>query len=363
MLEKSEVAVIGGGPAGACAASTLAGLGVSTLLVETRRDPLRKAGETLAASAGSILNALGVWDVFAAAGHLPCHGNVSAWGHDGWQENDFMLQGLGSAWQLDRPPFEESLISAAARAGATIVRGNELTEIVWENGRWRFSAGGRTFCTGYVIDATGRRSMVARNQGVRRNILDLLVAVHGVANGGNGTDRDSRTFIESCPDGWWYSALVPGNKRIVSFQTDADLLPRDVWRTREWLVERLEQAPALSSLLRKHGYELIGAPRLTSAHSGRLPQFSGRGWLAVGDAAMSFDPLSGQGILHAMQSGTKAGQMVASGCARSRAEMDSWYERLWEEFFNRRRTYYSVEQRWCDAIFWKRRSSDSAAGG
>jgi len=356
MQEKSEVVVIGGGPAGACAAATLAGLGISTLLVETRQGPLRKAGETLTALAGGILQTLGIWDVFVAAGHLPCHGNVSAWGQDGWQENDFMLQGLGSAWQLDRAAFEESLISAAARAGAKIMRGTELAEVARENGRWRFSAGGRTFRVGYVIDATGRRSMMARKDRVKRITLDRLVAVHGVAACGRGADCDSRTFIESCLEGWWYSVLVPGGKRIVSLQTDADLLPRDVWRTGEWLARRLRQTRLLSSLLQEHAYELTGPPRLTSAHSGRLQHFSGEGWVAVGDAAMSFDPLSGRGILSAMQSGTRAAQMVVGDCGLSRAKMERWYERLWEEFFKRRRIYYSIEQRWGNATFWQRRS-------
>lgn len=201
--------------------------------------------------------------------------------------------------------------------------------------------------------------MMARKLGVRRNALDLLVALHGVAGRGDGTDCDSRTFIESCPDGWWYSALVPGNRRIVSLQTDADLLPRHAWKTRKWLVERLGQTRHLSRLLQKHGYELIGPPRLTSAHSGRLQQFGGEGWLAVGDAAMSFDPLSGQGILNAMQSGTKAAQMLVSDRAGSLTTMEKWHEQVWEEFSKRRKSYYSMEQRWCDAIFWKRRSSTS----
>jgi flavin-dependent dehydrogenase len=356
------VAVVGGGPAGACAASTLAGLGLSTLLLETRQAPHRKTGETLAAPAGHLLQALGIWDEFSAGGHLPCHGSVSAWGQDRCQQNDFLLQGLGSAWQLDRAVFEESLIGAAARAGATIVRGNELTEIARENGGWRFHAGGRTFRAGYGIDATGRRSMMARKRGARRITLDRLVAVQSVVDCRNGSDRDSRIFIESCPDGWWYSALLPGGRRIVSLQTDADLLPRPLSRTREWLVRRFGQTRSLSSLLRKLGCELTGSARLTSAHSGRLQQFSGEGWIAVGDAAMSFDPLSGHGILNAMRSGIRAAQTVVSDCARSRAEMDRWYERFWEEFLRRRRAYYAMEQRWCDAPFWRRRILTQGGG-
>lgn len=356
MQVTSEIAVIGGGPAGACAASTLAAIGISTLLFEARQKPLRKAGEALAASAGHILQTLGAWDAFASDRHLPCHGNVSAWGQDSWQEDDFMRTGLGSGWQLDRVVFEESLLSAAARKGATIVRGSELTAIARENGRWKFIAGGRTFGAGFVIDATGRRSIVARKNGVGRITLDRLVAVHGIAVADSDADHDSRTFVESCREGWWYSVLVPSGKRIVSLQTDADLLSRQSWRTREWFAKRLGETRCLSSLLQKHDYKLVGLPRLNLAHSGRLQHFSGEGWLAVGDAAMSFDPLSSQGILSAMQSGTKAAQMVVTDGAWSRAKIDRWYQPLWEEFFNRRSIYYSMERRWRNAPFWQRRS-------
>ena len=348
---------MGGGPGGACAASALAGLGVSTILFEAQQEPMRKAGETLAPSAARCLQKLGMWDAFASDGHLRCHGNVSAWGQDRWQNHDFMVQGLGSAWQLDRAVFEESLINAAARAGATIVRGNEVTGISRANGFWRLTSGGRTFRTGYVIDATGRRSTVARKQGVRRIILDRLVAVHGIAACGKADDNDGRTFIESCREGWWYSALVPGQQRIVSLQTDVDLLPRPVWKTREWLLQRLGQTRHLSSLLGRHGYELTAPPRLTSARSGRLRHFGGEGWLAVGDAAMSFDPLSGRGIHNAIQSAMKAAQTLVRDRSGIRAKMECWYERLWEEFSKDRMAYYSLERRWRSAPFWQRRSS------
>lgn len=355
MQENAEVVVIGGGPAGACAAATLAGLGLSAILFETRPRALRKPGETLAAPAGTILDKLGVWDEFVAAGHLPCHGNVSAWGHDRWQENDFMFHGLGSAWQLDRAVFEESLIRAASRAGARIIRGQEVTEIARENDGWRLSVGGKKLGTGYIVDATGRRSMMARREGVKRVAVDRMVAIHGLVAGGDATDRDGRTFIESCPEGWWYSALVPGRKRIVSLQTDADLLPRDFWKKREWFIQRLECTQGLSSLLQRHGYELNGTPKLTSAHSGRLERFSGEGWVAVGDAAMSFDPLCGQGIVKAMQSGANASQTVSRVHSERRPKLDRWYHQLWKEFLEDRKACYSMEQRWRHAPFWQRR--------
>ena len=40
----------------------------------------------------------------------------------------------------------------------------------------------------------------------------------------DSADADSRTVIESCPDGWWYTALLPSRERVVAFLTDRDLV-------------------------------------------------------------------------------------------------------------------------------------------
>lgn len=189
---------------------------------------------------------------------------------------------------------------------------------------------------------------------MKRQIPDQLVAIYCVATSTSGSDQDSRTFIESCPDGWWYSALMPGGRRTVSFQTDADLLPGQDWRTSEWFSMRLGQTQHISKLLDGHDYTFVDLPQLTSAHSGRLDHFIGDGWLAIGDAAMSFDPLSGQGILKSMQSGIKAAEVVAKN-RDALFGYAKWCADHWAGFVSNRHKVYSTEARWRCQPFWKKR--------
>ena len=357
MQMECDVSVIGGGVAGACAALECAKSGLPVILVEANREMQWRIGETLGPESKVALLSLGLWDEFNQAGHLPSHGNASAWGWGGLAEKDFIFNPHGNAWQLDRVAFEEMLTKGAEKAEARIVRGQAVTEIERSDSGWKIKLVDRLLCSRSIIDATGRRSMVARAQGVKREILDQLVAVYSVATSMNGKDQDSRTFIESGPDGWWYTAVMPGGRRTVSFQTDADLLPGQEWRTREWFLGQLRQTRHVSGILEDHGYEFISPPQLTSAHSGRMERFSGDGWLAVGDAAMSFDPLSGQGILKAMQSGMMAAEVVANGTPESQAGFDRWNEQLWSQFSKSRNSYYAMEQRWPDSAFWQRRGS------
>jgi flavin-dependent dehydrogenase len=45
-----------------------------------------------------------------------------------------------------------------------------------------------------------------------------------------------------------------------------------------------------------------------AAHSSVLDRCSGPGWIAAGDASISFDPISSQGLLHALFTGLAAAE-------------------------------------------------------
>ncbi len=355
VCKTSSVIIIGGGVAGAACALSLARGGAGVCVIEGNPAPSWRIGETLGPEARPVLQSLGVWDEFTKAGHLPCHGNASAWNWDKLAEKDFIFNPHGNAWQLDRAVFEGMLAQAAEKAGAVIRRAQAAQDLERDERKWHVRTGAETIAADWLIDATGRRAMVARKAGVKREMLDQLVAVYCVATSESRTDQDSRTFIESCPDGWWYSALMPGGRRTISFQTDADLLPGQDWRTSEWFSKRLGETRHISKLLDGHGYSFTGMPQLTSAHSGRLDHFSGDGWLAIGDAAMSFDPLSGQGILKAMQSGMKASEVVIGKSPESRSDFDHWNETTWNHFAQSRTSNYSMERRWPTSPFWSNR--------
>jgi flavin-dependent dehydrogenase len=351
--------IIGGGVAGTSAALALGRAECSSTVVESATAATWRIGETLVPTVRSTMQSLGVWESFLIAGHLECNGNTSGWGSDKLAEKDFIFNPHGNAWQLDRAVFEGMLAQAAEKSGAVIRQGQAVEDFQRSGGKWSVRVGAETIAADWLIDATGRRAMVARKAGVKREILDQLVAIYCVATSKSRSDKDSRTFIESCPDGWWYSALMPGGRRTISFQTDADLLPRQDWRTSEWFSKRLGQTQHISKLLDGHDYTFAGLPQLTSAHSGRLDQFSGDGWLAIGDAAMSFDPLSGQGILKAMQSGMKAADAVIGKSREARADFEHWNETMWNHFAQSRTSYYSIERRWPESPFWARRSSSA----
>ena len=104
----------------------------------------------------------------------------------------------------------------------------------------------------------------------------------------------------------------------------------------------------------------IDKPRIVHAPSGRRKKVFDTDWVAVGDSASSYDPLSGRGIFKALSQGKAAAQAIDARLRGDRATMDQYaakIEREFEQYARQRRSYYSLEQRWRDQPFWQRRGT------
>jgi flavin-dependent dehydrogenase len=187
---------------------------------------------------------------------------------------------------------------------------------------------------------------------------DSLVAFYARLRPAEPGDRDARTLIEAVPDGWWYTALVPSGERVVAFLTDADLADRAALLTPQGFAERLVQTDHVAARLVEHGYTLASRPRGADASSARLDRFVGNGWVAAGDAAISYDPLSSQGILTALYTGMRCGDALAAhlaGDADALAGYAARLEEVHDAYVANRTTYYGYETRFAEHEFWRRR--------
>src|SRR5690606_16639768 len=104
----------------------------------------------------------------------------------------------------------------------------------------------------------------------------------------------------------------------------------------------------------------FAAPKATEAGSAALDPAldlsGGPGWLACGDAALAFDPLSQQGLLSALHGGLDAARAAHSRLRGDPAPAAAYAARLAEirriHLGRLRAAYRDAAWRWPDAPFW-----------
>lgn len=363
--EVADVAVIGGGPAGAATALALRGRDPSleVVLVEASTYGEARVGEVLAPHAGALLEELGVYERFLAEGHLAGFGTSSSWGQEELADQDFLFSVHGHGWHLDRRRFDAMLVDEAARRGVTAWLGTRLTGARRGANGWLLDLAGAdrptTLATRFVVDASGRRARFATRLGARRVVFDYLAGLFVFFDAGPGF-ADPRPLIEPVEQGWWYSAGLPGDGAVVALMTDSDAVRRlGLGREAAW---HAACAATRHTRRRLHGSTARGTPAIHAASSGRLETVAGDGWLAVGDAASTFDPLSGLGMVKALRHGLWAAFAILDTLAGSAARPNAGerYRRHvideFEGYLETREHFYAGERRWPSAPFWRRRS-------
>jgi flavin-dependent dehydrogenase len=350
-----DVAVVGGGPAGAAAALALARMGRTVGVLETSFLERHRYGETVPPEVNPLLLRLGAWGPFSSLSPLESPGTVSIWGEPSPHEQDFVANAHGCGWHLDRRRFDEMLLDCARDAGARVVLGSRVNRAYRGcEGSWRL-AHGRSGATAdiqarVVIDATGRNGL--RLDGPPKwSVEDVLVAVALRVRHPGGRPADLRTYVEGVPGGWWYAAPIPGNETVAMFFTDLETYRTDGVVPKNHLTE----APLASRCLRSA--RLVESRVLIAPSAIREP-VCGDGWIAVGDSASSLDPLCGFGIVKGLRDGLDVAEAVhrsldgepdaLAAHARLGQKRFTAYRRL-------RRTYYEQERRWAGRGFWQRR--------
>jgi flavin-dependent dehydrogenase len=358
-----DVAVMGAGTAGAVTALLLARAGCAVTLYERRAvPPPFRIGEGLPPTIHPLLARLRLLDHVRGGPHAPAYANRSAWGSDAVRDDDFIRHRHGHGFHLDRVAFDATLLSLAERAGARVERPARLAaRPARDGGIWRLriegDAGTREVAARFVVDATGRGAAFARAAGVRREAFDRLVAFSCVLPAPPGPG-DHATLTESFPQGWWYTAPLPGARRVVALLTDPDTPAARAARTADGFRSLLAATTYVRAAA--GGAEPIVGPAAAGANSSRLRQVHGDGWLAVGDAALAFDPLSSQGLLTAIYCAEKAAA-AAYHTLRGGADALPRYAALLDGIFtgylHGRGAAYAAERRWPHEPFWQRRLS------
>jgi flavin-dependent dehydrogenase len=310
-----DVAIVGGGPAGAVLATHLAKRGRAVVLLErspayrwracgvfsspASADALRAAGldgETLA----SVVRAAPAMRLETASGTQV----RLTYGDDGSL--------AAPAVSFDRAALDPALLALARRAGADVRLGATTASV--EPGRIvsRDADGETAEEARVIVGADGIRSTVARAFGVGRSPLlgDRVGLTFHVADPGPAAPRDARMILFR--DGYVGLAPVPGarvNVGIVLGRSWASRLREDgAERTVEAVLAAIPPAPddPVDWRAAERCDPIEGAAPL--GH--RVARRHGPGWVLVGDAAGFLDPFTGEGLHRALVSARLAAAAI-----------------------------------------------------
>jgi hypothetical protein len=213
--------------------------------------------------------------------------------------------------------------------------------------------------TATVIEATGRSKSSLCAPTTKRIRTDKLVALAFLDQYQARTTLDTvETQVESIPCGWIYSTVLPTRHLLTVLYTDFDLLP-----SRESRSEYVRQAIYGAPYHRDRFFDLRQITcaltwRHFDARTSLRQSPIGRGWIAIGDALMSIDPLSGHGVLEALESGINTAEMFLRRETATIAAIREYSELIASNFNSlliTRAATYGMETRWRQSPFWQRR--------
>jgi len=379
---ETDIAIVGAGVAGCIAAIALSPLH-RVVLIDQLAVPIERIGECLPPAARRILQRLhllagmetasvgsSLQEPSISAPHLQSLGMRSYWGSEQVQVVDHLRNPDGFGWHLDRQAFDSFLRESAVQRGATGIWPAKLHSSDFQDLRWNLVAtsGSETtspttyhVSTRFVIDASGRRSHFAKQQGIPRQQLDKLVACWATLP---DLGANKMGLIAATDQGWWYSAPLPHNNRVLAFQTDSDLIESGIHKTPSLFIRQAQSHPAIAKYLAK-AHNALTLHGIVAASSNRLTQVAGPQWVALGDAATAFDPLSSQGMFNAMAAAMQLTELLqASGLMQNfnseviqkiQALYTRQVEQIWQYYVKHKNLFYRQERRWPHSEFWKRR--------
>lgn len=368
-----DVAIIGAGPAGLCAALRLQQLGYRVAIIE--RSPLWPRSQIGEALTPGIKNIIDLLDANDALNGVALRTGLPVYLR--WHERTPELRQQTDAAMVDRGQFDAALLQLAAARGITVLRPAKVSSSHGTLGQWCLNlditqaTGDVMRCavhTRYVMQATGRT-------GPHAHILPCAPRLMTIWADWKGHDQrpvktgtlGHQTRVEALEQAWlWSSPLANGGLRVMLL-CDPASDPANPASPRTPMAERLQAQCRASTLFSELVEPLAQGTAGDIQACLATPYLDYRswhdGWFKLGDCAFALDPISSSGVEKAMRFSLQA---VIALHTLDQAQSDS--ERtLAQDFFRQRlleacarhslwtEGYYA--QSWChSAPFWQARA-------
>ncbi len=330
---KSDVAIVGGGPAGSALAMFLLREGIRPLIIEQESFPRYHIGESLTGAGGKVLRDLGLEEEMNRRGH-PRKQGAKVFGTNGettWfvpvtgRDQDWKLFDWHT-WQVRRSDFDAMMLGEAIRRGAELLPGKALHPLLNGDGAVRgvqvrpADGGLLDIETELLLDCSGQATWLANLKGITGpkylGSYDKQIAFFSQVT---GAVRDNGTTKETDPDNtllfyqqkFHWSWFIPLDKEVVSVGVVAPAVyyqgqresPHD-FLARELRTLNPEMAKRYPEMKLVHDVHVI------PNYSYQVNRFTGRGFMCIADAHRFVDPIYSFGVTMALREAQFAAPVI-----------------------------------------------------
>ncbi|KAF9451401.1 FAD/NAD(P)-binding domain-containing protein [Macrolepiota fuliginosa MF-IS2] len=355
---RTTVLVIGGGPAGAYAASALAREGIEATVLEAAKFPRYHIGESMLPSLIPFMRFIDAEEKLRAAKFAQKRGAAVKFNqHKQEGYTDFVRGDERNASFNVRSEFDNLLLRHAESSGAKVFEETKVTEIKFaestgtelrpisalytcNNGE----AGEISF--DYLVDASGRNGVMStkylKNRKMNGSLHNLACWAYWTGAGMYmpGTERHNAPWFESLTDesGWgWFIPLHNGTVSVgivmdssISAKKKADgrkASPTGEHTLKDHYLEQMKFVPSMRKLLEGatlkedgHSYQVRSAADFSYA----ADKYAGDHYRIVGDASAFIDPFFSSGVHLALLGGLTSAATIAASIRGHCTEQEAW---------------------------------------
>lgn len=329
-MKKPQVIIIGGGPAGSAVALYLLKMGIPPLIVEKQTFPRFHIGESLSGECRSAIQRLGLEREVLARNYPEKHG-VNVFNPRGvpfWvevkkrapQTNELIPT---STWSVERSSFDKILLDAARERGAGYLAGEAISPIE-EDGRvvgLRVIANGKAdnLYSDVVADCSGQATFLAsrgftgkKAKGSYANQIAIYSQLAGVTrdNGGTSDTAPGNTMIfYKKKDHWAWMIPISDTETSLGVVVPAAFFKEQKLDKEAFLRQQLVSLnPNLTARVTNTNF--LCEVRSSTSYSYDIADYSGKGFLCVGDSHQFTDPIFSFGVFFSLREAEFAAEAI-----------------------------------------------------
>lgn len=349
-----DAIIIGGGPAGSSAATTLRQAGRKVLILEKAKFPRFHIGESLLPYNRPIFNELGVWPKIQAAGFMPKRG-AQFWMGDGSLHTRLNFSRgtfteFPESIQVERAKFDDILLRHAEELGAEVREESQVTgyriEKDYASVQFRAADGSEQEArAGFIIDASGLTNFTGNREQLREYYPGhKKIAIFGHYSGMQMTEGEEKgdILIVRRQNSWFWLIPLEDDKVSVGLVLDQEDFKALKQEPQAVFDDAVLTTPAVRD-------RMMNAKAITQGHVLTDFSYTNRKLVSdrlvrVGDASGFIDPIFSSGVMLAMATGQRGAQVVANALAAGKAMTFAMKRYEWSSRRNVSRFWQFIEK-------------------